>query len=340
MSLTPLKEAWILDDIVLSGRSDIGVIDGLSIVDNPDLYEGDRGVLAEMGLTSDQADKFFEVLLYDDLQAGRFVSDQGKRAELYLKDIAPDTVDEGMNRLKIMRFIRDIEPNDVPARVFGVFRALIGRVLKEFDKDIHWVEPFKIGADWPVVAMIDFHLSKPQAISFHAYGPHGMQYIVKEIWENLSPDEIADEIIRAVRVNGWLIEYAFIDPLSKGDTQYMKNRAGSDVRDSFSILSEKLADAGIILDVGSKDKVSGIKNIQDALKGANSIPTYFIFNTCVRHLHEVQRWVYDDNDKPVKENDHFMENWYRATLTGVQYDGQRGKPRVSRPRRNFSWMGA
>jgi len=78
LSLTPLKEAWILDEIVLSGRKDIGVIDNLKITDNPDLYNSDCQVLKKMGLEEPQIKKFFELLLYDDIEKEVPVTDKGE----------------------------------------------------------------------------------------------------------------------------------------------------------------------------------------------------------------------------------------------------------------------
>jgi hypothetical protein len=87
MSLTPLKEAWILDEIVLSGRRDIGIVDGLNITDNPDLYNSDLATLGEMGLSDVQKQKFFDLLLYEDKAKLKFVSDRGHAAEKYLEEI-------------------------------------------------------------------------------------------------------------------------------------------------------------------------------------------------------------------------------------------------------------
>lgn len=87
LSLTPLKEAWILDEIVLSGRRDIGIVDGLKITDNPDLYKSDVRVLREMGLSDIQIDRFFDLLLYEDKNKGKPVSDRGFAAEKYLEGL-------------------------------------------------------------------------------------------------------------------------------------------------------------------------------------------------------------------------------------------------------------
>lgn len=343
LSLTPLKEAWILDEIVLSGRRDIAIVDNMNITDNPDLYKSDHRVLRDMGLELMQRRKFFDLLLYDDKEKGLPVSDRGFAAERYLETVVsgPEKM-EDVGKLKILKFIKDIDPADVPPRVFGQFKALVGRVLKEFDDNIHVIKPFEVPADWPVTVMIDFHLSTPQAVSYWAVDPHDLHYCIAETWENLSAEEIADDIIRKVRIHGWEIEDAYIDPLSKGDTAYMRNALGSNIRDTFSILDEKLSERGITLHVASKDKDSGIKNIQTWLRGPNRMPTCFIFDTCERHIYEVKRWVFDDNGKPIKENDHFMENWYRYTLTESRYSARKVVPLPARRAAVSSgaWMGA
>ena len=320
LSLTPLKEAWILDEIVLSGRKDIGIVDNLKITDNPDLLTSDSKVLRELGLNDAQISEFFDLLLYEDKEKETPVSDKGRSAEKYLEErIALDKFND-IGKLKILKFIKDIDPADVPPRVFGQFKSLVGRVLKEFDLNIHRVKPFEVPTDWPVTVMIDFHLSTPQAVSYWAVNRQDIHYCIKETWKNLSADEIADDIIRSVKFYGWKIENAYIDPLSKGDTAYMRNTLGSNIRDTFSILEERLSEHGITLYVATKDKESGIKNIQTMLKGVNGLPTCYLFDTCERHFFEVSRWVFDDKGKPIKENDHFMENWYRYTLTGAKYE--------------------
>ena len=341
MSLTPLKEAWILDDIVLSGRRDIGIVDKLNICDNPDLYNGDMDVLREMGLTEDQQKMYFDLLLYEDVKKETPVSDQGFAAEKYLEEtVAVDKFND-IQKLKILKFIKDIDPSDVPPRVFGQFKSLVGRVLKKFDDDIHKIKPFEVPTDWPVTVMIDFHLSTPQAISYWAVNRQDINYCVGETWENLSADGIADDIIRKVKLYGWDITEAYIDPLSKGDTAYMRNALGTNLRDTYSILYDRLLDHGITLHVASKDKDSGIKNIETWLEGPNRMPTCYIFDTCERHFFEVKRWVYDDDGKPAKENDHFMENWYRYTLTGARYEDHKINPLPQRVAAGAgSWLGA
>jgi hypothetical protein len=340
LSLTPIKEAWILDDLVLSGRKDVGIVDGLMITDNPDLYQSDIDVLTPY-LSPGKIQSFFDLLLYEDKTKGKPVIDRGAKAAQFLEDIIPEDGWSAIGKLKILKFIRDIDPADVPPRIFGEFKALVGRVLKEFDPNMHKIKPFLVPTDWPVTVMIDFHLSTPQAVSYWAVNQQDCHYCVAETWENLSADGIADDIIRKWK-GGMNISKVYIDPLSKGDTAYMRNQLGTNIRDTYSILDEKLSKYKMTLAVASKDKESGIKNIKDQLMGPNHMATTFIFEDCERHFFEIQRWVFDDNGKPIKENDHFMENWYRYTLTGAKYKNFKINPLPASSTESGtsdSWMG-
>jgi predicted transcriptional regulator len=241
----------------------------------------------------------------------------------------PMRANKTLSEDEIQAFEDDCPADQKTARVGGGWLQLVGRVLKSYDKDIHIIDSFTIPTDWPVTPFIDIHLNKPQAISFYAVDKHGRHYVIDEIWEHLSPEELADEIIRKKMVNQWNIDTAFIDPLSKGDSAYIKNR-GMDIEDSFNIIADRLADDGIELIAASKDKKSGIINLNAWLLGVNKMPTLFFFDSlpsydgAYGHLYEIVRWVYDKEGLPAKLNDHFMENMYRYTLAGVEYSEQKG----------------
>ena len=305
MEMTPLKEAWILDEIALSDRPEIGVVDGMSILDNPDLKQHDTDVLVSNGVPPVKVDEYFDILL------------KWKDTKPFLLEYMGDKYGHAAQELHVERFLATVPQEMREARFFGRFSHLAGLVLKEFNRDVHVIEPFKVPTDWPVVVQIDLHLSKPQAIAFYAVDPHGHWYAIDEVWENMGPEGIADEIIRR-KISGLRIYKVEIDPLSKGDNAYIKNRVGVS-EDSFTIIKRKLAVHRIPFDVASKDKESGVRNLQEKLKGVNRMPSLFFFNTCKRHLFEINRWVYDENQKPKKENDDFMECLYRQTLMGVKY---------------------
>lgn len=319
MTLTPLKEAWILDDIVLSGREDIGVIAGLKITENPILCKDEMNVLKELGLVDEeQRLEYFRRLLYEDYQKKTPVVDRGKSAEAYIKSIAPFEKYEQIGRLKILKFVKDIDPSDAGPRILGQFKSLVGRVLKNFDADTHIIKPFKIPADWFVTVLIDWHPSTPQAISYWAVDKHDFHYCIREVWKNMPGEEIADDIIIMKRTMGWNVQKVFIDPLAKGSTAYIRNVIGVNIKDDYSIINDKLSEEGISLAVAPKDPDRYVRSIDTMLKGENGRPVAYLFDNLERHLFEIQRWVYED-DKPKEENNHFMVNWARYAIVRPLY---------------------
>lgn len=265
MTMTAVRESWVLDEIVLNTDTSFGCVTEVPMRANPTL--------------SEDAIREFEATCKEDEKV---------------------------------------------ARIAGGWLNLVGLVWKGFNTDRHIIDSFKIPTDWPVVAMIDFHTQKPHAIGYYAVNPQGIWHVIDESWKHQSAEEVADEIIRHKEGDDrWRIEHVFIDPLSKGDTQYLRQR-GVAIEDSFSIMQRRLALHNITLDVASKDKSSGILNVEKWLKGPNGIPTLYFLRGIVNkipkegHVWEIQRWNYKDGE-PVKENDHFMENLYRLTLTGIKY---------------------
>ena len=138
------------------------------------------------------------------------------------------------------------------ARLEGGWYSGQGKVYDTFNYDLHTCDEFKIPTDWPVTPMIDFHPCIEQAIGFYAVDKPGWKYVVDEIWEHLSAEEIADAIIRRKVSNAWRIDKAFIDPYSKGDNKMMTNRMPH-LQDAFTIISHRLAKHGIRLEVALKE---------------------------------------------------------------------------------------
>lgn len=210
---------------------------------------------------------------------------------------------------------------EVNARVYGGWLQLSGQVIPEFNPTIQIVDSFKVPPNWPVLGLYDFHPGKPQAIGFYAFDIYNRIFVIYETWENLSPEEIADEVLRLKQKNSWRLENFLIDPLAKGDTQYIKRR-GVEIKDTFNTIKDKLEPFGINVDVASKDVESGIANIRASCKSKPE--AFFICRNCELHIEQIENWVKDpETGKPKKGKDiedHFMENLYRATLAGIIYE--------------------
>ena len=262
LTMTAVKEAWILDKIIRNNHPSYASVTEIPIFDNP-----------------------------------------------HLKREAIDS------------YASKLPENQKIARIQGGWLNLVGLVWK-FNAEKHLIDDFRVPTDWPVVAMIDFHPGTEQAISFIAVDKHGFHYVIDEVWAHMKREEVADVIIRK-KIGGWRIEDAYIDPLSKGDMQYVKNNH-PDEPDSFNVIKDRLSDHGIELHVASKDKDSGLIAIEGMLEGPNGMPTLFFLRSLNRyekegHIWEIQRWTYDDKGKPKDEADHFMENLYRYSLVGNKW---------------------
>lgn len=328
--VTPLSEAWLLDELILSGRSDVGYIDGLSVLDNDLAKEEDDNLLRSLGLSDGDIEKYYDLLLPElkSKDQNFIAQDRGRNAERFLRSKIklPEDNDQinPLIQLKILRWVKDCPPEQRPSRLFGRFMSLVGRVIKGYSNEKHIVEAFKIPSHFPVVPVIDFHLSVPQALSYFSLSDRDIWYNIDEVWEHLSAEEIAEDIIFKKYQNNWRMREVFIDPLSKGDDKYIKNRSGK-VKDSFTIISDLLRPHGMKLIVGSKDRKSGVTNVNTALGGVNGLPTVYFFDSLPSNhgeygiLHEIMRWVRDDKGEPKDEYHHFLDNFWRVTLSGVKY---------------------
>lgn len=213
----------------------------------------------------------------------------------------------------IDEFKKSLTDDEKAARLHGRWLHLQGLVYKEFDKNTHWIDPFKLSDAFTVYAAIDTHPRTEQAVSFLAVDKRGMYYMVGERFEHGRPEDVAD----------WIIEFhertrkvhrAIIEPGSKGD----QNRGDS----TYDVINKKLSAHGIALDMGSKDMNSGILAVKEALKTRNGLPSLFIWNTCPRHLFEFTHYIWDDwksdlkteKNKPRDKDDHMLENLRRLVL--------------------------
>ncbi len=358
---TPLSQAWMLDELVLKSNSGVAVMKDLCALDNEITYDNDDEILTNMGLSgvrtkywreSDGQKKvFFDLIMRRDLYVDvdedvrSKPDDQGESAERYLIENTDPSTHDQIIKLRFLRKAKNTSLEDKPSRFFGMFKSLVGLVIKEYNRSKHIIRIEEIPSDFPVVFQIDFHLSKPVALAFYMFDKHNRCIVIDEVWENITPEKIADYIIKKKKLEGWNIEYGEIDPLSKGDVKYIKNR-GVEIEDAFTVIEDLLYKEDIELGTAAKDPKSGYKNIQKWLKGPNGLPILFfsdklqsVKDDMYGHVHEIQRLCYDDKGEVTKKNDHFMECLYRCTLMGIEYEEKREPAGEVGANTANSWMG-
>ena len=331
MSMTPLKEPWVFDDLVHAQRADVKTITNVTLWDAPHLYDNDLQVLMNAGLSEDRAVK---LLTFQKKEA--YTTKFLPETEAMIKELVGDTVVEHSNEfgqtfktdgytyvlqnLHIHRLIKELKDDtERLPRVFGEPKHLIGRVWKNFKSEKfsgHLVDDFDAPVHWPVDFQIDFHPSENIAISFRACDPYGRHFIIDEVWDHLTNGQIVDEIVKRVKRGAWRCDRGEIDALSKGDSAYVKNRRGVETEDSFYEIQRMLKQHNIKLGVGSKAEKNYIAKVDEWI--TNDPPLFFVQVHCHETIHQIERWVYEDNGKP-SANGHFPECIGRFSQTGLKY---------------------
>jgi len=222
-----------------------------------------------------------------------------------------DNVGFGLTSQGVADYESKLNAEEKEARLKGIPSYMSGLIAKNYSRQRNVVEPFKIPTNWLVDIGIDTHPRKPQALLFMATDERNFRYLFHEIWDPGSGHDIGDWIVRIMKRRVLRINRIICDPLAKGDA--------NNENTTFDKIAAKLFPYDIILETATKDKDSGIIELNDHLLGPNKMPSLFIFNSMLRTIDEIEGWMYGDDGKPVKEDDDFMENLYRLLLLDTEY---------------------
>ena len=215
---------------------------------------------------------------------------------------------EGVNQ-----FAKTLTEDEKQARIHGKPAYMSGLVCPKFKRKTHLVKRFDIPLDWLVDVAIDVHPRKEQAILFLATSPRGDKYVPFEVLGHGDGDWIGEQVIRAASHFNFRLNRIICDPLAKGDSNSGQT--------TFDDIARVLGAHGHYLEVATKDKQSGIIEINEHLLGPNNEPSIFFFEDLVRTITEIEGWMYDkDTQKPQKVFDDMMENLYRLLLLNTVWD--------------------
>lgn len=210
------------------------------------------------------------------------------------------------------------DPEERKVRFHGEFLSFAGLVYKEFDHDVHIIDPFDIPLDWPVYAALDPHPRTENAYLMMAVDPKGRKFLFDEFFAHGDYDQLAT-MIRVKNGKHWMVR-SVIDP--------------------WALIVDQLTQTSLINELAkpprncrflpaSKDRARGIVRVKEVLKyerkgdKITSPPSLYVFRTMKRFRWEMARYVWDDwkrhSDKNVKQtprdkDDHMMENLYRLLL--------------------------
>ena len=209
------------------------------------------------------------------------------------------------------------------ARQYGKFVALSGLVYKEFNEEIHVIEPFQIDKEWYYGISIDPGYNHPLSCHFYAVDYDGNIYVIAEHYKRqMTVREHAKRIHKIADELGW-------KRTKRGYLNAMIDSAAlQKTLQSEKSVVEIFEENGISCDTEvNKSKLVGIQRVKEYLELQPNIkgemkPKLFIFATCVEMINEFKtyRWAPNttgsgEKDEPEKENDHALDELRYIVMT-------------------------
>ncbi|HRN86084.1 MAG TPA: hypothetical protein PK863_02030 [Candidatus Dojkabacteria bacterium] len=231
----------------------------------------------------------------------------------------------------IERIVNQFSEEDKQARVKGQFQHLTGLVFKQFQPQIHVIEPFDIDIyNYVVVEALDTHPRVPDALLYVAINEQGQHFVIDESFENNTTSQLAFKIKQ--KRSNYRVVKKLIEPAAFNQDQHRDLRQGQ----YASLADELYYEHGLDFEAGSKRRLDAIKRIGDYLSyqkvGDQFItsPNLYIFSSCTRLKYEIQHYLWDEwrgksaeyrskKETPMDKDDHLIEDLGRVLLENVQF---------------------
>ncbi len=213
----------------------------------------------------------------------------------------------------------DIELSVFIIRLKGKYVQFSGLVFKEFDNDVHVIDPLPIPKDVKKFRTIDHGLRNPTACLFVYVNDKNEIYVYDEYYET---DMTIKENAEAIKVmsGGDKFLWTTIDPST--DNRNAKDRTS--IRSDY-------AKYGILTRSLRTNKDQGIERIRSLMKidPDTRRPRLFIYRNCYNTIREIQRYRFKDTrskemlnktEEPAKVNDHAMDALRYLIMSDLSYD--------------------
>lgn len=266
--------------------------------------------------------------MYDEILANPN-NDEGLRTfvEATMEDACKEHGVRGhLEHKHIEAIISQYDEDEKQARVYGKFQHLTGLVFKQFDVKVHVIKPFAITfKDFAVQHFLDPHPCTPDAVGWYAIDRHGRKYVIDELFEKVEGE---GELVHRVK---------------EKDSMYRMTRRVADpaafIEDQHrnTSLARTLANYGLFYEKASKVRDAADRRIKSALNYTQvgdkmlQLPEIFIFDTCKRHIYEMQHYRWDEwtgrnadkhgpKQKPLDKDDHMIENLGRFLFSEPTFE--------------------
>ncbi|MBR7091266.1 MAG: terminase family protein [Clostridia bacterium] len=209
-----------------------------------------------------------------------------------------------LKQSEIEQMAKTLGESELESRRYGKFGVDCGLVYKEFDPNVHIIEPFNVPYEWYDKISIDPGLNNPTSCHWYAVDYDSNVYVIAEHYEAQQNVDYHSRMIKAKceelkwpRRNGEYIE-ALIDPAANQRTLA-----------SAKSVSELFYDNGILVNTKvNKDLFSGISRVKSYLKNGKGEVKLYIFKTCVNMIREIKSYWWGNADAPIKKDDHAMDD--------------------------------
>lgn len=225
--------------------------------------------------------------------------------------------------------IRDFESNltreERQCRIDGLPLAFAGLIYKEFIYDLHvlcdvpkgWNDYHLPPKDYTIRVWWDYHTRLPQAVLFFATDPKGRVFVYDELFDDNLIRPVCESIVS--KLKGRNVVDQEIDPFA-----IIKHPSTEEsVQDD--IMGYGTDEVPMFFEPATKDLSTGIKKVRERLLereiiGGVAHPTIMFSPRLQQTLFEFSHYVYDiKKNEPKDQDNHMMENLYRAVLNGLPY---------------------
>jgi hypothetical protein len=196
-------------------------------------------------------------------------------------------------------------PELVQAWLDGNWDVILGAYFPEFDCNTHVIEPFPIPREWTKFGAMDWGSSAPFVFGWFAVAdgkpvrladgsdihfPEGALIQYRELYGGdsgkgwkLDVEEVADMVIAKMSPSERL-HYSVADP------SMFKVDGGPSH-------AERCYDRGLILDRGDNTRIPGWDALRSRLRGFDSKPMLYLFNTCEDTIRTIPSLQHDERNR-------------------------------------------
>lgn len=231
---------------------------------------------------------------------------------------------------EINRYLNSLDPEERPAREFGKFIHLSGRVFKEFTVQDHVIDEADWPKSWPITIGIDPHLRKNHIAVFLGLNRKGWYVAVNEIAHPGDPESFAHAIVDLSTTAGYDVQAIVADSfIEQPDASRIEPR---------KVMDEVFAAAGLPrIQIANKkntkkafiSEMRRMLRVRDWPQWNLKAPEFLVMRNCQGLIKDFMNYVYSPsyrpeitglNEEPIKLWDDYLDAIKYAFLGDPAFD--------------------